>query len=42
MNGVLVDTSVWVQHFRQCNAALADLLVRDGVLMLKPRAINCM
>lgn len=33
MSAVLVDTSVWVQHFRQCNAALADLLVRDGVLM---------
>lgn len=30
---VLVDTSVWVDHFRHCQAALADLLVRDAVLM---------
>lgn len=30
---VLVDTSVWVDHFRQGNAALVDLLERDAVLM---------
>lgn len=32
MNGVLVDTSVWVDHFRQRNDALADLLELDLVL----------
>ncbi len=31
--GVLVDTSVWVDHFRRGQAALADLLARDAVLM---------
>jgi predicted nucleic acid-binding protein len=29
---VLVDTSVWVAHFRNANAGLADLTMRDGVL----------
>jgi hypothetical protein len=29
---VLVDTSVWVDHFRRGNAALADLLAQDLVL----------
>jgi len=33
VNGVLVDTSVWVDHFRQRNDALADLLELDLVLM---------
>ena len=33
MSGVLVDTSVWVEHFRQNSAALADLLGRDLALM---------
>lgn len=33
MNGVLVDTSVWVDHFRQRNEALAGLLELDQVLM---------
>ena len=33
MKGVLVDTSVWVDHFRQRNDALADLLELDLVLM---------
>ena len=32
MNGVLVDTSVWVDHFRQRNEALAGLLELDQVL----------
>lgn len=32
MSGVLVDTSVWVGHFRSHSPALADLLVRDLVL----------
>lgn len=32
MSGVLVDTSVWVDHFRQRNAALAELLEIDLVL----------
>jgi predicted nucleic acid-binding protein len=29
---VLVDTSVWVDHFRRPNAALAELMVLDQVL----------
>ena len=31
MSGVLVDTSVWVDHFRRRNAALVSLLNRDQV-----------
>jgi predicted nucleic acid-binding protein len=30
---VLVDSSVWVDHFRHGNATLVDLLARDAVLM---------
>ncbi|MDR0273739.1 MAG: VapC toxin family PIN domain ribonuclease [Burkholderiaceae bacterium] len=30
---VLVDTSVWVDHFRRHNIILADLLVQERVLM---------
>lgn len=30
---VLVDTSVWIDHFRRGRAALIDLLARDAVLM---------
>lgn len=33
MTGVVIDTSVWVDHFRQRNGALADLLVADLALM---------
>ena len=33
MTGVLVDTSVWVNHFRQHNSALTQLLEADMVLM---------
>lgn len=33
MKGVLVDTSVWVDHFRQRNDALIDLLESDLVMM---------
>lgn len=33
MNGVLVDTSVWVDHFRQRNDALGGLLAQDRVLI---------
>lgn len=33
MTGVLVDTSVWVDHFRRRNEALVALLERDLVLM---------
>ncbi|MCL2636122.1 MAG: type II toxin-antitoxin system VapC family toxin [Betaproteobacteria bacterium] len=33
MKEVLVDTSVWVDHFRQRNGALADLLTLDLVMM---------
>jgi predicted nucleic acid-binding protein len=29
----LVDTSVWVQHFRDCNATLTELLQRDAALI---------
>ena len=29
---VLVDTSVWVDHFRQSNAVLAELMALDRVL----------
>ncbi|MCC4118720.1 VapC toxin family PIN domain ribonuclease [Aromatoleum toluclasticum] len=32
MKGVLVDTSVWIDHFRRRNAALVDLLERDLVV----------
>lgn len=32
MKGVLADTSVWVDHFRRRNDALASLLERDLVL----------
>lgn len=32
MSGVLVDTSVWVEHFRQRNDTLAELLALDLVL----------
>lgn len=29
MTGVLVDTSVWVDHFRRGNGTLVELLARD-------------
>jgi predicted nucleic acid-binding protein len=32
MRGVLVDTSVWVDHFRHGNEELADLLLLDLVI----------
>ena len=32
MKRVLVDTSVWVDHFRHSNAALEQLLMQDTVL----------
>ncbi|MCL2656352.1 MAG: type II toxin-antitoxin system VapC family toxin [Betaproteobacteria bacterium] len=32
MKGVLVDTSVWGDHFRLCNDALTDLLELDRVV----------
>lgn len=32
MKGVLVDTSVWVDHFRRRNDALVDLLEQDLVM----------
>jgi predicted nucleic acid-binding protein len=31
MGDVLVDTSVWIDHFRHGNARLADLLASDAV-----------
>ena len=33
MSSVLIDTSVWVDHFRQRNDALTDLLEWDLTLM---------
>jgi predicted nucleic acid-binding protein len=33
MSGVLIDTSVWVTHFRQRNATLVALLATDQVLI---------
>jgi hypothetical protein len=33
VTGVLIDTSVWVQHFRQRNGALMGLLAIDMALM---------
>jgi predicted nucleic acid-binding protein len=33
MNGVLVDTSVWVDHFRQRNNRLISLLEFDRVMV---------
>lgn len=30
---VLVDTSVWVRHFREADAHLQELLMQDSVLM---------
>lgn len=33
MNGVLIDTSVWIDHFRQRNVLLTDLLALDLALM---------
>ena len=39
MRGVLVDTSVWVDHFRRNNAALVDLL-RGDLAMMHPLVIG--
>ena len=33
MKGVLIDTSVWVDHFRQRNEILMDLLELDSALL---------
>jgi predicted nucleic acid-binding protein len=30
---VIVDTSVWVDHFRHTNRALVDLMLQDSVLV---------
>jgi predicted nucleic acid-binding protein len=32
MTGVLIDTSVWIEHFRNGNAALVKLLMQDAAL----------
>ena len=32
MRGVLVDTSVWVDHFRRRNAAMVELLASESAL----------
>lgn len=39
MKGVLVDTSVWVDHFRRHNNALASLLELD-LVMVHPLVIG--
>lgn len=39
MNGVLIDTSVWVDHFRQSNAALVHLLGHD-LAMVHPLIVG--
>ncbi|MCW7541532.1 type II toxin-antitoxin system VapC family toxin [Aquabacterium sp. A7-Y] len=39
MKRVLVDTSVWVDHFRHHNAALADLLELD-LVMIHPMVLG--
>lgn len=39
MNGVLVDTSVWVEHFRKHNGTLENLLDRD-LVMTHPMVIG--
>ena len=36
MSNVLVDTSVWVRHFREGSPALAGLLMADRVLSHPP------
>lgn len=33
MMDVLVDTSIWVAHFRNCNPGLVNLLQQDRVLI---------
>ncbi len=33
MSPVLVDTSVWVDHFRRPNSRLVELLLLDRVIM---------
>jgi len=33
MSGVLVDTSVWIDHFRYRNEVLSALLVSDAVMI---------
>ena len=33
MSGVLVDTSVWIRHFRRADPVLTHLLMTDEVLM---------
>jgi predicted nucleic acid-binding protein len=32
MSGVLIDTSVWIDHFRNGNQALVELLIQDAAL----------
>ena len=39
MNEVLVDTSVWVDHFRRSNERLADLLSLD-MAMTHPMVVT--
>lgn len=39
MNDVLVDTSVWVDHFRHVNASLVDLLSLD-LAMTHPMVVT--
>ncbi len=39
MSGVLVDTSVWVDHFRRPNAALTNLLLQ-GLVWTHPMVLG--
>lgn len=39
MQSILVDTSVWVQHFREGSPKLADLL-KDGCVLCHPFIIG--
>ena len=39
MSGVLVDTSVWVDHFRNRNAAL-EILLRQDLVCVHPMIIG--
>jgi hypothetical protein len=39
MSGVLVDTSVWVEHFRRPSAALKNLLIQ-GMVWTHPMVVG--
>ncbi len=33
MSGILIDTSVWIDHFRRSNESLANLMALDRILI---------